>query len=148
PAGHDSSQSLPSGRFTWGLSCDATIMNVSAPSSSPLDRLHEDFGWTPRQRQVLDLLAKRRTNGEIAEALGISLDGAKWHVSEVMTKLGTSSRDEAAEYWRAYNRLPLRFSRMVRAIVGGLAIPKVAVGAMAVAVAGIALLGVVFFATQ
>jgi DNA-binding CsgD family transcriptional regulator len=64
-------------------------MQVTAPHISPLNRLHEDFRWTPRQRQVLDLLAARRTNGEIATALGISLDGAKWHVSEVMTKLGT-----------------------------------------------------------
>ena len=121
-------------------------MQVTAPHISPLDRLHEDFGWTPRQRQVLDLLAARRTNGEIATALGISLDGAKWHVSEVMTKLSTNSRDEAAEYWRAYNRIPLRFSRMVRGMVAGLAIRKVAIGAGVLAVVGVAALGVLLLA--
>jgi DNA-binding CsgD family transcriptional regulator len=121
-------------------------MQVTAPHASPLDRLHEDFRWTPRQRQVLDLLAARHTNGEIATALGISLDGAKWHVSEVMTKLGTNSRDQAAEYWRAYNRLPLRFSRTMRGLVVGLALRKVAVGAGVITLVGVATLGILLLA--
>lgn len=45
------------------------------------DRLREDYRWTERQRQVLDLMARGRTNTEIAETLGLSLAGAKWHVS-------------------------------------------------------------------
>jgi DNA-binding CsgD family transcriptional regulator len=122
-------------------------MQVTAPHISPLDRLHEDFRWTARQRQVLDLLAARRTNGEIADDLGISLDGAKWHVSEVMTKLGTNSRDEAAEYWRAYNRMPLRFSRIMRGMVPGLAIRKVAIGVGVLAVIGATVLGVLLVAS-
>ena len=53
---------------------------------------------TPRQRQVLRLVAAGRTNPEIAKALGISLAGAKWHVSEVLSRLGVTSREEAAQY--------------------------------------------------
>ena len=68
--------------------------------------------WTPRQREVLDLLVKGYTNSEIAQRLGISLDGAKWHVSEIITRLGVDSRDEAAEYWRHYNGLRMRFTRI------------------------------------
>lgn len=68
--------------------------------------------WTPRQREVLDLLVRGKTNGEIASALGISLDGAKWHVSEIITRLGVDSRDEAAEYWRHHNGLRMRFTRI------------------------------------
>jgi|GEM_PF-1603332 len=68
--------------------------------------------WTPRQREVLDLLVKGYTNGQIADALGISLDGAKWHVSEIITRLGVDSRDEAAEYWRHHNGLRMRFTRI------------------------------------
>ena len=41
-----------------------------------------DYQWTPRQHEVLSLIEKGRTNGEIAEILGISLAGAKWHVSD------------------------------------------------------------------
>ncbi len=36
------------------------------------------------------------SNGQIGRRLGISTDGAKFHVSEILTKLGVSSRREAA----------------------------------------------------
>ena len=72
--------------------------------------------WTPRQRQVLDPLVPGRTNGEIASELGVSLEGAKWHVSEILSKLGVSSREEAAEHWRHRNGLRTRFLRVGRGI--------------------------------
>jgi DNA-binding CsgD family transcriptional regulator len=53
-----------------------------------------------RQRDVLRLMEKGHTNREIADMLGMSVDGAKWNVSEILTKLGLASREEAAEYWR------------------------------------------------
>jgi phosphoribosylaminoimidazole-succinocarboxamide synthase len=57
---------------------------------------------TRRQQQVLRMVAAGCTNPEIASALGISLAGAKWHVSEVLSRLGVTSREEAAHYlsWR------------------------------------------------
>lgn len=55
---------------------------------------------TDRQREILRLIAAGKTNGEIAERLGISLDGAKYHVSEIIAKLGVASREDAAEWWR------------------------------------------------
>jgi DNA-binding CsgD family transcriptional regulator len=51
---------------------------------------------TPRQWEVLELVREGRTNPEIARELGISPDGAKFHVSEIITKLGVTSREEAA----------------------------------------------------
>jgi DNA-binding NarL/FixJ family response regulator len=51
---------------------------------------------TPRQWEVLELVREGRSNGEIARELGISRDGAKFHVSEILTKLGVSSRRDAA----------------------------------------------------
>jgi DNA-binding CsgD family transcriptional regulator len=51
---------------------------------------------TPRQRQVLALLREGLSNEQIAERLGISLDGAKFHVSEILGRLGVGSRNEAA----------------------------------------------------
>ena len=53
-----------------------------------------------RQREVLDLLTVGKTNPEISEHLGMTLDGAKWHVSQVLWKLGFTSRDEAAAFRR------------------------------------------------
>jgi DNA-binding CsgD family transcriptional regulator len=39
------------------------------------ERLRTDYGWTPRQREVLTLIERGKNNLEIADALGISRDG-------------------------------------------------------------------------
>ena len=51
---------------------------------------------TPREWEVLDLLRQGKTNEQIAGHLGISVNGAKFHVSEIISKLGVRSRREAA----------------------------------------------------
>ncbi|MEX1103143.1 MAG: helix-turn-helix transcriptional regulator, partial [Dehalococcoidia bacterium] len=76
-----------------------------------------EIAWTERQRQVLDLLARGKTNPEIAEALDVSLAGAKWHVSEVISKLGVTSREEAAAWWRERRSTPRRLTRTLRGLV-------------------------------
>ncbi len=53
---------------------------------------------TAREREVLDLLRVGLTNEEIAGRLGISLDGAKYHVSQIIGKLGVRDRYEAARW--------------------------------------------------
>ena len=50
---------------------------------------------TPREREVLRLVAAGRLNKEIAAQLGISERTAKFHVGRVMRKLGASNRTEA-----------------------------------------------------
>jgi DNA-binding CsgD family transcriptional regulator len=105
------------------------------------ERLQTDYRWTPRQREVLSMLARGKSNAEIATALDISLQGAKWHVSEVMSKLQADTREEAADYWRRYNGLAPRFARVFRGVVSLSALKwlgTVAVGAV-VAAAGIAI---------
>ena len=99
------------------------------------DRLATDYGWTRRQRQVLDLIAAGRSNLEIADTLGISRDGAKYHVSEVLSKLGADSREEAADYWRRYNGMAPRFARVFR---GALSLKLLPWLAGAAAAAGLA----------
>ena len=51
---------------------------------------------TPREWEVLELLRQRLSNGQIAERLGITLDGAKYHVSQILSKLEVGTREEAA----------------------------------------------------
>jgi len=51
---------------------------------------------TDREREVLELLRRDFTNEQIAQQLGISLDGAKYHVSQILSKLGVATREEAA----------------------------------------------------
>lgn len=51
---------------------------------------------TPREREVLGMVAAGMTNREIGEALFISESTAGVHVSNLMAKLGVGSRTEAA----------------------------------------------------
>jgi ATP/maltotriose-dependent transcriptional regulator MalT len=53
-------------------------------------------GLTPRELEVLQLVAAGRSNGEIAAALFISTKTASVHVSNILAKLGVSGRGEAA----------------------------------------------------
>jgi NarL family two-component system response regulator LiaR len=50
---------------------------------------------TPRQREILRLLALGLENKQIARRLGIGVHTVKTHVSRVLHKLGVSSRTEA-----------------------------------------------------
>ena len=94
---------------------------------------------TPRQREVLDLIARGKTNGEIAERLGITLDGAKFHVREILAKLGVESREEAAAWWRKESSAVKHLPSWLRAMNTGPVI-KAALGLSAAGV-GIAILG-------
>lgn len=53
---------------------------------------------TPREEEVLALLRLHLTNREIAERLGISLQGVKRYVSAIIAKLGVRNRYEAAAW--------------------------------------------------
>jgi DNA-binding CsgD family transcriptional regulator len=53
-------------------------------------------GLTARQVEVLTLLVEGLTNAEIAERLVVSPRTAEHHVAAVLTKLGATSRREAA----------------------------------------------------
>ncbi len=59
------------------------------PSDDPL---------SPREREVLALIARGLTNKEIAEDLVISEHTARNHVTNILDKLGLSRRAEAAVY--------------------------------------------------
>jgi DNA-binding NarL/FixJ family response regulator len=51
---------------------------------------------TERQKQVLRLLARGRTNKDIARQLGLSESTAKFHVASLLRTLGAENRAEAA----------------------------------------------------
>jgi non-specific serine/threonine protein kinase len=54
-----------------------------------------EFGLTPREIQIIDLLIEGRSNAEIGDALYISPRTAGTHVANVFSKLGVNSRSAA-----------------------------------------------------
>lgn len=66
----------------------------SAPAASRRDA--DPGQLTPREREILDLVAQGRSNGEIARQLFISAKTVSVHVSNILAKLGAASRTEAA----------------------------------------------------
>jgi DNA-binding CsgD family transcriptional regulator len=76
-------------------------LRVDAPpepdedAPSPAEQL-ERFGLTTREREVLRLVADGRSNGEIAGELFISRKTASVHVSNILAKLGVTTRVQAA----------------------------------------------------
>ncbi|MGW3074297.1 LuxR C-terminal-related transcriptional regulator [Kitasatospora sp. NPDC001132] len=77
----------------WG-----TTVTVDLPLALPEPVLATDplDGLQPREREVLDQLARGRRNRDIAAALHISESTVKFHVANILAKLDVSSRGEAA----------------------------------------------------
>jgi two-component system, NarL family, response regulator LiaR len=53
------------------------------------------FDMTEREKEILALMAEGLSNNQIAEKLIVSQSTVKFHVSNVLSKLGVSSRTEA-----------------------------------------------------
>jgi DNA-binding NarL/FixJ family response regulator len=51
---------------------------------------------TPREREVLSLMAEGRSNAAIADALSVSLAGVEKHTQRIFAKLGLMPDDDAA----------------------------------------------------
>jgi len=71
----------------WNASAPLAQRGVAEPGAEPL---------TPREIEVLRMLAEGDANKAIAWKLGISEHTVKFHVSSIMSKLGAASRTEAA----------------------------------------------------
>lgn len=67
------------------------IREIATPS-------HNGHGLTPREYQVLELVARGLNNQEIAAELSVSLSTVQFHVSNILNKLGVHNRIEAATF--------------------------------------------------
>jgi DNA-binding CsgD family transcriptional regulator len=77
----------------WGSEVAVTIP-LDAPTA-PL-ALASEWGLSAREREVLALVASGARNRTIAESLSISENTAKFHVSNLLRKVGARSRSELA----------------------------------------------------
>ncbi|MBV9883613.1 MAG: response regulator transcription factor [Sphingomonadaceae bacterium] len=70
------------------------------------DKAIHSLGLTPRECEILGLLASGRSNKEMARALGISPNTVKTHVARVFEKLEVQKRIEAIEKARFLALIP------------------------------------------
>ncbi|MCG5078940.1 LuxR C-terminal-related transcriptional regulator [Paraburkholderia tagetis] len=78
----------------------APLARMAQPGGSPrraqaAPRAVPSMVLTPKEREVLELLARNLSNKEIAQAIGVGEVTAKWHVKNLFGKLSASSRKHA-----------------------------------------------------
>src|SRR5438309_3254479 len=77
---------------------------------------HPDI-LTPRQWEVLGHIRQGLSDQAIAERMDVSLDGAKYHVSEILSKLSVATREEAAAWVPERERRPVWQRRLAFAMM-------------------------------
>jgi DNA-binding NarL/FixJ family response regulator len=75
---------------------------VRAPAAAPAGPATADDDLTPREAEVLRLIAAGKSNREIARALFVSEATVKTHVNRIFAKTGSRDRGQAVHY--AYTR--------------------------------------------
>ncbi len=81
-------------RFVWG---DRVVVTSTKPYTQPR-RAHKSTELTTREREVLELVVAGHSNEQIGADLEISVDTAKFHVANLIKKLGCASKLTAAVY--------------------------------------------------
>jgi len=94
---------VPMDELADGIRAAAAGKTVLAPEAAQalvraagLQASQPGLDLTERQREILALMVEGLTNNEMAERLFLSPYTVRNHVSEILSKLGTSSRTEAA----------------------------------------------------
>ena len=85
------------------------IKEVPVPTAEPFlpdDRKREALGITPRELEILELIARGMSNREIAGKLFVSENTVKTHSSRVFDKLGAKRRTQAVQLGKEFGLLP------------------------------------------
>ena len=80
---------------------------VPAPAEFVRDQVRLDaLGITPRELEILELIAQGLSNREIAERVFVSENTVKTHSSRVFDKLGARRRTEAVKIGKQMRLIP------------------------------------------
>jgi DNA-binding CsgD family transcriptional regulator len=78
----------------------------AAKPFTPDEKRREDLSITPRELEILELIARGMSNREIAEKLFVSENTVKTHSSRVFDKLGARRRTQAVQLGKEFGLLP------------------------------------------
>jgi DNA-binding CsgD family transcriptional regulator len=81
------------------------MVSAAVPFAVNADRLRE-LGVTPREREILELIANGMSNREIAEKLFVSENTVKTHSSRLFDKLGAKRRTQAVQMGKELGLIP------------------------------------------
>jgi DNA-binding CsgD family transcriptional regulator len=84
------------------------VKEVPVPTGQPFvadDRKKENLGITPRELEILELIARGMSNREIAAKLFVSENTVKTHSSRVFDKLGAKRRTQAVQLGKEFGLL-------------------------------------------
>ena len=85
------------------------VKEVRVPDAGPFvrdDTKLKDLGITPREHEILVLIAEGLSNREIGERLFVSENTVKTHSSRVFEKLGVNRRVQAVQKGRELSLIP------------------------------------------
>jgi len=75
---------------------------ASAGVSSEMDAVQAQFGLTPREIELLQLVVSGATNGLLARQLFVTEQTVKFHLSNIYRKLGVANRTQATRFAYAH----------------------------------------------
>jgi ATP/maltotriose-dependent transcriptional regulator MalT len=84
-------------------------VRVPIPAGQPFavnSKRLEELQITPRELEILELIAKGMSNREIAEKLFVSENTVKTHSSRVFDKLGAKRRTQAVQLGKEFGLIP------------------------------------------
>ena len=85
------------------------IREVAASPGQPFsinDQKVKELGVTPRELEVLSLIASGMSNREIAEKLFVSENTVKTHSSRLFDKLSAKRRTQAVQFGKEFGLIP------------------------------------------
>lgn len=95
----------------WGINLQSSDDSTEEPSVSRLSlrvsELSKEHDLSPREEEVLQLLARKKTTAQIEEELYVAQGTIKAHISHIYKKLNVHSRDELRELLESATALPM-----------------------------------------
>jgi DNA-binding NarL/FixJ family response regulator len=89
--------------FSRSLFLAGTEAFARVPSAEEI----EAVGLTPREREILEIVAEGNTNGQVAKLLWVTEQTVKFHLANIFRKLNVTNRTQASGWAHAHGLIRL-----------------------------------------